>query len=93
WATPELAKARAELERLAASPELRRQYEGRIDWLRDYITDMEGSFEDGLEKGRDEGQQRERALLRSMVSRGLTVEQICELTGMAAADVRRALEL
>ncbi|MBI2571159.1 MAG: hypothetical protein HYV63_29490, partial [Candidatus Schekmanbacteria bacterium] len=47
WATPELAKARAELERLAASPELRRQYEGRIDWLRDYITDMEGSFEDG----------------------------------------------
>ncbi|MBI2569083.1 MAG: histidine kinase [Candidatus Schekmanbacteria bacterium] len=69
-----------------------------------YITDMEGSFEDGLEKGLEQGlekglekgreegvRQRERALLRSMVSRGLTVEQICELTGMAAADVRRAL--
>ncbi|MBI2571545.1 MAG: hypothetical protein HYV63_31430, partial [Candidatus Schekmanbacteria bacterium] len=87
-----LAKARAELERLAASPELRRQYEGRIDWLRDYITDMEGSFQDGLEKGRDEGIWKgQEAIVRLMSSRGLTVEQICELTGMAAADVRRAL--
>jgi len=55
WVTPELRKAREELEKLAGDEKMRHRYEARARYVEVWSTRLHSSYLDGLDKGRQEG--------------------------------------
>ncbi|MBI2569252.1 MAG: hypothetical protein HYV63_19715 [Candidatus Schekmanbacteria bacterium] len=55
WETPELLKAREELERLSTDPALRAVYEQRLLEVQLLASELRDAYDDGLEKGLERG--------------------------------------
>ena len=80
----------------ALSKEERWQYEESLRKYRDTISVMEGQYQEGLEKGRAEGQAEERAKAKQdkletarklKAMNLLTIEQIADATGLAPEEI------
>ena len=80
----------------ALSKEERWQYEESLRKYRDTISVMEGQYQEGMEKGRAEGQAEERAKAKQdkletarklKAMNLLTIEQIADATGLAPEEI------
>jgi predicted transposase/invertase (TIGR01784 family) len=87
---PEIRKAVDNLYELSADEEVRAQYEMRLKAWRDRMSQNEGYYMDGFQKGRTEG--REEAMLetaRRMKGLGRPLEEIAIVTGLTCSDVEK----
>ncbi len=85
---PAIQKALTTLEFLSQDTETRRLYRERQRSLHDYVSDVEGAREEGLEKGREEGR---REVAGLMLARGMDVALVSELTGLSPEDIQHLL--
>ncbi len=95
---PYLKKAYERLEEVSGDPERRWEYEAREKAIRDYISMMNGSWEDGYESGKKEmKQQMERQMERQKQVWKLSMEgrlerEIAEQLGISVEEVHKILE-
>ena len=85
---PEIRKAVNTLYELSADEKLQAEYEMRQKAWRDRLSQNEGYYMDGIQKGRLEG--RKEALFetaRKMKSRGRSIQEIVEDTGLSLVEV------
>ena len=85
----------AEISRF--SPTEREAYEQRLKYYRDIKnvvdTSREEGMEEGMEKGIEKGRQAASAsIARSLVGRGMGLDEISEVTGLSTAQLRRLLD-
>lgn len=90
---PEIARAAAELDKFTQDDEMVSAHEARQKYLHDEATRMEGRIR-GLAEGRKAGRAEGRAegrveVAKRMLERGMSVEDIRDLTGMGEEEIRK----
>ena len=85
----------AEISRF--SPTEREAYEQRLKYYRDIKNVVDTSREEGMEKGMEKGIEKGRqaasaSIARSLVGRGMDLDEISEVTGLSTAQLRRLLD-
>ena len=91
---PEIRKAVDTLYELSADEEVRAAYEMRQKALRDKLTQIDDSYQEGLAKGKHEGREegREEGKIedaRKMKELGFSVENINAITGLPAETIEK----
>jgi len=91
---PEIRKAVDTLYELSADEEVRAAYEMRQKALRDKLTQIDDSYQEGLAKGKHEGREegREEGKIedaRKMKELGFSVENICAVTGFPEETIEK----
>jgi predicted transposase/invertase (TIGR01784 family) len=97
---PEIRKAVDSLYEMSADEKVRAEYEMRLKAWRDWESQKEDSYQEGIQKGRLEGltegiqkgltEGREEALLetaRKLMAMGLSIDQITAATGLSAESL------
>ena len=89
-----LKEAKQRLDLLKLPKAERRAYERYADELHYQASMVESAygvpFHDGLQKGREEGREDERAdMVHTMLARGATMEEVVRLTGLTDQEIRR----
>ena len=103
---PYLKKAYERLEEVSGDPERRWEYEAREKAIRDYISMMNGSWEDGHESGEKEGYERGKNEMKRQMEQqmerqkrvwklsmeGRLEREIAEQLGISVEEVHKILE-
>lgn len=85
---PAIKKAVTTLEFLSQDEEARRLYEERQRALHDYVSDIEGAREEGIEKGIEVGElNRARTTAYKMLRAGMDVKQISDFVDLPVEQV------
>lgn len=76
------------LEFLSQDSEARIRYEERQKYLHDEASAMEWAMDNGLEKGKQQGE-RQKALeiAKNLLNEGLAIDLISKVTGLSAKDI------
>lgn len=85
---PTIKKAMNTLEFLSQDSEARIRYEERQKYLHDEASAMEWAMDNGLEKGKQQGE-RQKALeiAKNLLNEGLAIDLISKVTGLSAKDI------
>jgi predicted transposase/invertase (TIGR01784 family) len=85
---PEIRKAVESLYELSGDEKVRAEYEKRQKAWRDRMSQNEGYYLDGVQKGRQEGRQESMLeIARNLKSLGVSSDKIAQATGLNPADV------
>ena len=87
---PYIQQAHEKLEYLSQDPQVRAAYISRNKYLHDYVTDMEGSREEGKLEGIEIGEKNkniENAL--KMLKRGYPVDEISFITNLPIEEIKK----
>ena len=88
----ELLEAKEELEKLRADPATRDLYFDREMALMDFISGMEGSFEEGMKKGEEIGEKKGRKnekieMVKTMLKQGISVKMVAEISKLSSKEI------
>lgn len=94
---PTIKKALAELKILSRDKKNRELYEMKMKGLSDYRSDIEGYYEDGIQKGKEEGikigeekgiKLEKQKIAQSMLSENCDMKLIVKVTGLTVKEIR-----
>lgn len=84
----EIREAKDELIRMSNNPEERALYDMRAKILRDKISELNAAMNEGIEKGREEGERNKAIeIARNMKLSGLEISMISKLTGLTIYEI------
>ncbi|MGG0824161.1 Rpn family recombination-promoting nuclease/putative transposase [Paenibacillus turicensis] len=85
---PTIKKAMTTLELLSQDSEARIRYEERQKYLHDEASAMEWAMDNGLEKGKQQGE-RQKALeiAKNLLKEGLAIDLVSKATGISEKEI------
>jgi predicted transposase/invertase (TIGR01784 family) len=85
---PTIKKAMTTLEFLSQDSEARIRYEERQKYLHDEASAMEWAMDNGVEKGKQEGErQKSLEIAKNLLKEGLAIDVISKVTGLSEKEI------
>jgi len=87
---PEIRKAVEILYELSADEKVRAQYEHNMKAWRDYMSEHDGAFENGMERGMEKGMEKGvKQVAVNALAEGMSIEFIQKITGLGVEDIAK----